>query len=286
MAARKPPTERQRRLGAELRTMREHAGMSINDAAVLHRTDRTTVTNIETGRFGVSTDRVRVWAANYACPDSAYVDALAEIARERRTGLINWWDEYRDILPATLLDIAELEHHAVAVRAAQVTTMPGLLQHEDYVRAVFEEAVPPLASADFERKLAFRLRRSRVIDDPRELPCTFLIHEAALRMRFGGVKVVKAQLAHLLEQSEKANVTLRVVPFEAGGFPPAAGSTQYVQGPVPQLDTVQSDAPAGVSFLYAESQLANYRVLMDRMERRALAPEPSCDFIRELARQL
>ncbi|WP_156725677.1 helix-turn-helix domain-containing protein [Streptomyces apocyni] len=286
MAARKPPTERQRRLGAELRTMREHAGLSINDAAVMHGTDRTSVTNVETGRAGVSTDRVRVWAANYSCADSAYIDALAGMARERRAGNTNWWDEYRGTLPAVLLDIAELEYHAVAIRAAQLTNMPGLLQHEDYVRAVFEEAVVPLAPADFERKLAFRLRRSEVIEGPRALPCTFLVHEAALRMRFGGLKVVRTQLAYLLEQSERENVTLRVLPFEAGGTPLAAGSTQYVRGPVPRLDTVQSDTPVGVSFQSAEAHLANYRVLLDRMEKRALAPKPSRDFIRELARQL
>ncbi|PGH49579.1 Scr1 family TA system antitoxin-like transcriptional regulator [Streptomyces sp. Ru87] len=285
MPVRKPPTERQRRLGAELRKMRERVGLTLTQAAVMHRTDRTTVSNIESGRFGVSSDRVRVWAANYSCHDARYIDALAEMARERRSPVPNWWDEYRDMLTATALDLAELEHHAAALRTAQISHMPGLLQHEDYARAVFQEAVPPLAPDDFERKLAFRLRRSAVLDNPRPPECTFIIHEAALHMQFGGRKVVRTQLDHLVEQSERESVTIRVLPFAVGGFPAAASSTLYACGPVAQLDTVQTDAPGGSSFLNAETHLANYRAVLDRMEERALGPTRSRDFIRDVARR-
>lgn len=97
MPVRKPPTERQRRPGAELRKMREHIGMFINEAAALHRTDRTVVSNTESARSGVSSDRVRVWAANHRCPDAKYIDAPAEMARGRGP---HWWDEYRGMLPA------------------------------------------------------------------------------------------------------------------------------------------------------------------------------------------
>lgn len=286
MAARKPPSERQRRLGAELRKMREHVGLSLTEAAELHRTDRTTVSNIESGRFGVSADRVRVWAANYTCPERDYVDALAEMARERRAAHVNWWDEYRDWLVASMLDLAELEHHTVALRAAQITHFPGLLQHEDYARAVFEEAVPPLAPDDCERKLAFRLQRSQVLDRDSPPECTFIIHEAALHMRFAERQVIKAQLDHLLQQSERENVTVRVLPFAAGGFPTAGGSTVYVRGPVAQLDTVQTDTPLGSSFLHAATHLANYRAVLDRMELRSLDPGRSRDLIRDMAKQL
>lgn len=282
MAARKPPTERQRRLGAELRKMRERVGLSLTEAAALHHTDRTTVSNTETGRFGVSADRVRVWAANYSCHESEYVEALVGIARERRSAVANWWEAYRDQLVAPALDLAELEHHAVAIRAVQITHMPGLLQHEDYSRAVFREEVPPLASDDFERRLEFRLRRRAVLDRPNAPRCTFIIHEAALHMRFGGQNVVRSQLDHLLEQSERENVTVRILPFSVGGFPAAASSTLYACGPVMQLDTVQTDTPVGSSFLNAETHLANYRAVLDRMEKLVLSPAHSRDFIRDM----
>lgn len=283
MATKKPLTERQRRLGAELRKMRERAGLSLTEAAAVHRTDKTIMSNTESGRFGVSSDRVRVWAANYQCPDAKYVDALVDMARERRAAPTHWWDDYRDVLAAGALDLAEMEHHAVALTSVQATHIPGLLQHEDYARAVFGQSVPPLDPDDYERKLSYRLRRSVVLD---RAPCTFIVHEAALRMRFGGTSATRAQLKHLLKQSERENVTIHVLPFEAGEFPSAGGAAHFAHGPVAPLDTVQKDTPMGPSFLHSEAQLINYRAVLERMQGRALAPGRSLDFIRTVAQDL
>ncbi|MCX5376720.1 Scr1 family TA system antitoxin-like transcriptional regulator [Streptomyces sp. NBC_00091] len=283
MPPRKAPTARQRRLGSELRKIREHAGISLTDAAAQLSTDRTTMSSIESGRFGVSSERVRTWASHYACPDANYVDALAAIAAERGRG---WWDDYRDDLSAGALDLSELEHHAVAIRAVQIMHMPGLLQTEDYARAVFEEAVPALRPVDLRRRLSHRMRRRDVLDRADAPAFTFLIHEAALRMRFGDRKITSNQLDYLLKQSERDNVTVRVIPFEVGGFPNAGSSTLYAHGPVPQLDTVQTDTPTGPAFLDAETRLANYRAVLDRTEERAYDPERSRDFIREMAQQV
>jgi hypothetical protein len=280
---RKPSTERQRRLGAELRRMREHIGMTINEAASLHRTDRTTVSNTESARSGVSSDRVRVWAANYRCPDAEYVDALVEMARERGP---YWWDEYRDSLPAGLLDIAEMEHYASALRSAQIMHMPGLLQLPDYMRGIFAEAVPVMSSADVERHVAFRAKRAQLLDRSDPPACEFLIHEAALQMRFGDRSVLLRQIEHLLKQSERTNVTLRVVPFSAGGFANAGSSTLYACGPVPELDAVQIDVPTGVTFLHAVTHLVNYRAVLDRMRERALEPDETLDFIHHVAHEI
>ncbi|MFD0072964.1 Scr1 family TA system antitoxin-like transcriptional regulator [Streptomyces sp. NPDC127166] len=283
MAARKPSTERQRRVGAELRRMREHIGMTINEAAAVHRTDRTTVSNTESARSGVSSDRVRVWAANYRCPEAGYVEALAEMARERG---VNWWDEFRSTLPAGLLDIAEMEHHAAALRSAQIMHLPGVLQTPDYMRGIFAEAVPAMDPADLDRHVDFRFRRAALLDRPEPPPCEFLIHETALRMSFGGRKALRGQLDHLLEQAERPGLAVRVVPFSAGGFANAGSSTLYACGPVPQLDTVQIDVPTGVTFLHAETYLVNYRAVLDRMRARALDPAASLDFVRQVVMEI
>ncbi|MET8754844.1 Scr1 family TA system antitoxin-like transcriptional regulator [Streptomyces sp. NPDC004667] len=283
MPPRKAPTARQRRLGSELRKIREHAGISLTDAAAQLSTDRTTMSSIESGRFGVSSERVRTWAGHYGCPDSDYVEALAAIADERGRG---WWDDYRDDLSAGALDLSELEHHAIAIRAVQIMHMPGLLQTEDYAHAVFEEAVPALRPPELRRRLSHRMRRRDVLDRADTPSFTFLIHEAALRMRFGSRQITANQLDYLLKQSERDNVTVRVIPFEVGGFPNAGSSTLYAHGPVPQLDTVQTDTPTGPAFLDAETRLANYRAVLDRTEERSYDPERSRDFVRGMARQV
>lgn len=283
MAPRKALTARQRRLGAELRKIREHTGLSMTEAAALLGTDRTTISNTESGRFGVSPERVRTWAGHYACPDPAYVDALAAMAAERITG---WWEDYRGDLASGALDLAELEHHAVGIRAVQIMHIPGLLQNEDYARAVFGEAVPTLSPARLRRQLSHRLKRRDVLDRETPPTCTFLIHEAALRMTYGGSKVARSQLDYLLKESERDNVTIRAIPFAAGGFPDAGSSVRYVYGTVAQLDTVQTDTATGLAFLDAETRLANYRAVLDRTEERSLDPESSRKFIRKIAQQV
>ncbi|MEU5286451.1 DUF5753 domain-containing protein [Streptomyces sp. NPDC020755] len=283
MPPRKAPTARQCRVGAELRKMRQHAGLALAEAAALLSTDRTAISNTESGRFGVSGERVRAWAGGYACPDEAYVDALAAMADERGRG---WWEEYRNDLTSGTLDLAELEHHAVGIRAVLIMYMPGLLQNEDYARAVFAQAVPELPPARRRRLLSHRLKRRDVLDRENPPACTFLIHEAALRMTYGDSGVARGQLEHLLRESERDNVTIRIVPFAAGGFPETGSSTHYVYGPVPQLDTVQTDTATGPAFLDAETRLRNYRAAMDRVEELSLDPRKSRDFIREVAQQV
>ncbi|EXU70081.1 DNA-binding protein [Streptomyces sp. PRh5] len=277
------PTARQRRLGAELRKMREHAGMNVAQAAQHLGVDRTRISNTEAGRFGVSEERVRTLAAIYSCGDRAYVDALVDMAVERVQG---WWDEYQGKLSAGALDLAELEHHAVSMRLVTTMHVPGLLQTEDYAKAVFATAVPEPTAVLLRRRLSHRLRRRDVLDRDDPPPCTFIIHEAALRVAFGGSKVARGQLEHILEASERDNVTVRVIPFSAGGFPNAGSSALYATGPVPQLDTLQLDSSGGVEFLDSETHLANYRAVLDRVEAMSLDPKDTRDLIHAVAQQL
>jgi transcriptional regulator with XRE-family HTH domain len=283
MASRTTITARQRRLGTELRRMREHAGLSIQEAADSLGTNRSHVTNMELARFGVSEERVRSLAALYTCPDSAYVDALASMTGERKPG---WWEEYRGTLAAGGLDLAELEYHASNLLVLEIMHMPGLLQTEEYARAVLSEAVPAWSPTELRRRLSHRMRRRDILDRDDPPPCTFLIHESALRMRFGAQWVLRAQLNSLLEASERKNVTIRVIPLDAGGFPIAGISVTYASGPVPQLDTVQFDTVLGPVFLDAESQLANHRAVLNRTTKSALHAKDSRDFIRAIEQDM
>ncbi|WP_277032516.1 helix-turn-helix transcriptional regulator [Actinacidiphila oryziradicis] len=280
MPPRNAPTVRQRRLGTELRRMREHAGLSIQEAADLLSINRTHITNMELARFGVSEERVRELAANYSCPDNAYVDALAAIARERKGG---WWEDYRGALASAGLDLAELEHHATSLRTVHIIHVPGLLQTEDYARAVLSEAVPQWSPTELRRRLSHRMRRRDILDRDDPPSCTFTVHEAAMRTRFGDRRVLLAQLGHLLEASERTNVSVHVIPLNASGFPVAGIALTYATGPVPRLDTVQLDAAHGSAFLDAEAQLANHRGILERTAKVALPAKESREFVHAIA---
>ncbi|MFF5131825.1 helix-turn-helix domain-containing protein [Streptomyces syringium] len=279
MPPRTTPTERQQRLGAELRKMRLAAGVSTHYAAGLLGIDRPKISNIESGVRVITPERLRTLACNYACTDERYVEALAAMAADRTRG---WWEHFRGVLPAGLLDIAELEWHAVRVRTSQVMHLPGLLQTEDYARAIFGAVLPAMPRLEVELHVAHRLQRQQVFERVRPLDYVGYIHEAALRMQFGGRKVMREQLDHLLLMSERESLELRVLPVETGAFPGAGHAMLYAEGPVPQLDSVQLDSAGGPCFLYAESQLARYRAHLAWMEQAALDPKQSRDFIRDI----
>ncbi|MCC3774451.1 Scr1 family TA system antitoxin-like transcriptional regulator [Streptomyces sp. UNOB3_S3] len=283
MPPRKTPTERQKRLGAELRKMRMAAGLSTDYAAGLLGIDRTKISNIESGVRVITPDRLRTLVCNYACSDQDYMAALEAMAADRERG---WWERFRGALPAGLLDIAELEWHAARVRTSQVMHLPGLLQTEEYARAIFEAVLPRLPRLEVELRVAHRMERQQIFQRDKPLEYVGYIHEAALRMQFGGKKVAKDQLNYLLSASERDDTVLRVLPVEAGALPGAGHATLYAEGPVPQLDTVQLDQAHGPEFLYAEAQLAKCRAHLDWMDGAALTPARSRDFIRRITRDL
>ncbi|MBN0045314.1 helix-turn-helix transcriptional regulator [Streptomyces actuosus] len=283
MAARTSPTERQKRLGAELRKMRTAAGMTGEHAAGLLGVDRGKISNIESGARAISAERLRILARNCDCDDEAYVDALVGMARPARDG---WWERYRGSLPAGLLDVAELEHHAVRIRSVHFVHMPGLLQTSDHAQAVFKAALPPLPDHEVALRLAHRLERQRVLEGDEPTAYVGMVHEAALRMSFGGRKVARGQLEQLLGMTRRPHVTVRVIPFDAGSFPGAGQTVVHAEGPMPRLDTVQIDSAHGPEFLHQEAQLSTYRAQLDWMEQRALSPEESRDVIHNIAGRL
>jgi transcriptional regulator with XRE-family HTH domain len=278
-----PTTLRQQRLGAELRKLRERAGLTSTAAAALLGSPQARISNIEAGRYAVSADRVRTLARNYSCADDAYVDALTAMTGGRKRG---WWEEYRDTLPSGLLDLAELEHHATAIEVAVTVHMPGLLQTPEHARATMREAVPPLRPHEIEHRVSYRVKRQAVLFGDPPTPLIAVIHEAALHMGFGGPEVSRAQLAHLLEMSDQPTITVLVIPFGQTGFPASGQPITYALGPVPQLDTVVLDTDHGCEFLDAEAQLHRYRSVLDRMRSRALSEPASRDLIQHIAQDL
>lgn len=283
MPPRNAPTARQQRFGAELRRLRERAGISSTDAAAMLGVQQSRISNIEAGRIGLSPERIRTLACNYECADGALIDALVDMAGGRSR---NWWDEYRGVLPDRFLDLVEMEHHAVRLRTAQTAHLPGLLHTIDHARVVFSQGVPPLPPHEIEHRVSHRIKRQEIFHRDVPTPYTAIVHEAALRMQFGGPTVTKAQLEHLVTMSRSDNITVLVIPFAAGAFPGAGQSFGYAHGPVPQLDTVQVDASHGSELLWAEAQLEKYRGLLDRMEMTALDENESRGFIQKIADEL
>ncbi|MCS0605013.1 helix-turn-helix transcriptional regulator [Streptomyces sp. LP11] len=278
MALRSEPTARQLRLAVELRRLREAAGITGRQAAALLGVTPPVISQIESGIAGLSEERLRRLASHYACADEEFIDALVGMATDRTRG---WWEEYRGSLPTSFLDLAELEHNAAYLREVAILHVPGLLQTEEYARALFSSRVPELTTEELELRVRHRMQRQQF-----SVPYELLIHEAALRIRVGDRAASRVQLVRLLELSEADHITLSVIPFDLDGFTRASSTMTYVGGFLPKLDTVVRDAPHGAVLIDAEAQLNAYRTRFRKVEAVALEPDRSRDFIHMLAQEL
>ncbi|WP_215455966.1 helix-turn-helix transcriptional regulator [Streptomyces sp. ATCC 21386] len=283
MATRRNPTARQVRLGTELRRMRDAAGLKATQAAALLGTSSAQISQIESGIAGVSEERLRRLAAHYACTDHELIDALVALATDRTQG---WWEKYRGLLATAFLDLAELEHHATYRHNVEFLHIPGLLQTEEYSRAIFSYRVPELPYSELELRVRHRMDRKVAIEGPNPVPYTAVIHESALRIRVGDRAAARTQLTRVLEHSEADHITIRVIPFDLDGFAGATSGMTYAGGPVPKLDTALRDTPHGTAFIDAEAQLGALRTIFRKVEAVALEPERSRDFIHKLMKEL
>ncbi|MFJ5883016.1 helix-turn-helix domain-containing protein [Kitasatospora cineracea] len=282
MPPRMSPTVRQQRLGIELRKMRTQADMTPRAMAAELGTDLPKISQMESGKAGISAERLRSWAAASKCDNPELVDALVAMAQDRGR---HWWDEYRGKLSTGFLDTAEMEWHSTGSVSWATTYIPGLLQTTAYASAVFARVRPPLPRHEIDIRTAFRIQRQS-LGVGGEKPCTAFIHEAALRMQFGGASVLLVQLDSLLEDSERPNVVVRAIPFEVDTFPGAGENFRLIAGTVPGLDTVQIDLTWETQFIHTEAELNTYRKMITEVGEVALSPQESRDFIRRIAREL
>lgn len=283
MPARNHPTARQVRLGMELRKLREAVGMSGTEAAAFLGGERSQISHIEAGRWGVSGQRVRRLAGHYSVTDAELIDALVAQAEERGKG---WWEEYRGALPPSLLDLSELEHRATYLRSVEMLAVPGILQTEEYARAIFASGVPGIADAELDVRISHRMARRCIFDGNSPSKFEAVIHEAALRIRYGDRKTTRAQLEWLLEVCELPCIAVRIVPFDIDAFIGSAPSMLYAGGAVRQLDTVHVDAADAGIFVDAVPLLERYRTLFGMIESVSLGAAESREFIRRIMREM
>ncbi|MFJ6776529.1 helix-turn-helix domain-containing protein [Kitasatospora sp. NPDC091257] len=284
MPGRQNPTFRQRRLGAELRKMREQAGLGGSELARALGVSPAQVTQMENGKTSVNADRLRTVAAACKCDDQSLIDALGSIIASRQKG---WWEKYRHHIPDLFLESAEHEDFAAkTIRVWAATFIPGIVQTNDYTRGIFGRRIPRLSDDELDLHAAFRSeRRSRILQpSPRNLE--FYIHESTLLTRFGGTDVLREQLHSLIDDSLRGDMSIRVIPFTAHTYPGPIESLIYSFGDVPQLDTVEMESSRGPLFFDASTELESYRAIFDRIEKAALNDEDSREIIHRTAKNL
>lgn len=267
MPPRTSPSERQRRLGAELRKLRAQAGMSGDEAGALLSAERTRISHIEAGRVDVPRNGLYKLLRAYGCPDGPYFEGLMSMAMERGKG---WWDEFRDVMDRNALDLAELESRCSGIQIHEPLFIPGMFQTEDYAREVM--LATGASQEHLDRYVAFRLSRQRVLTASAPVRYHAVVYEGALRVKVGGNSIMRRQLLRLIEVARLPNVTLQIFPFERGAY--AAFSRPFIlfTAATTELNSLYLERPLNTAFLGDGGHIDEYGKMFERLTELALDP--------------
>ncbi|MBO0652895.1 helix-turn-helix domain-containing protein [Streptomyces triculaminicus] len=265
MPPRSAPSERQRRLGAELRKLRTRARLSGDDVAALLQADRSRVSHIEAGRVDVPRNGLYKLLHAYGCERGPLFEALMNMAHDRGKG---WWDAYRDVMEQRALDLAELEARTTSVRIHEPSVIPGMLQTKEYARAVISNVAHDHEHLD--RWVDFRLARQAVMSGLERYHA--VIHESALRTRVGDAKTMRKQLLRLIEVARLPHVTVQIFPFEMGPYSSHMRSFVLFGGSTPELDTLYREHPTNADFIGDSNRIGEYVRMFERLASLALEP--------------
>ena len=229
------PTVQRLVLGGHLRRLREQADMTTERAAASIRGSHSKISRMEHGRVGFKERDIADLLTLYGMVDGAEREALLNLAREASTP--GWWQAYSDILPHWVEPYFGLEAAASFIREFELQFVPGILQIEEYARAVIRLGNLP-SEDEVIRRAQARISRQEILrraDPPR---IWAVLDEGALRRHIGGRDVMKAQLRHLIEMCDHPNVTLQILPFSAGAHRAMGGPFTILRYTEPDLRDV------------------------------------------------
>jgi transcriptional regulator with XRE-family HTH domain len=266
------PTGRRRRLGAELRRLREEAGLTIDQVAEALECSQSKVSRIETGQVSATPRDVRDMLALYRVSE-AQREAMVQIAREARQP--GWWQKFVDV-PDGVPAYVGLETAATSIDIYMSVIVPALRQTADYARAVIGAVRPDLPGAEIDRRVELRLRRQALLDQDSPPALRVLLDDTVLRRPVGGEKVMAAQRRRLLEDAARPAVTLQVLLTEAGVHAGMDGPFTIFGFPAPaERDVVALDSAADALYLEGAEDVARYRRVFALLLPAALTPEAS-----------
>ncbi|MFG1942305.1 helix-turn-helix domain-containing protein [Nonomuraea sp. NPDC048826] len=269
------PTLRQRQLATRLRELRHGSGLSIAEVAGALLCSPAKISRIETAQRRVSLRDVRDLCRLYRVENSSELMALAKDAREQ-----GWWQDGEDV---DFRPVPGLENDAIRISEYETTTIPGLLQTEEYAQAVIHGSLPQIDPIVLQERVAYRMKRQDVLRKKQPPRYWVLLDESALHRHIGGLQVMAEQLEKVVHMAGEPHITVQVVPFKVGAhmaldsafmlleFDPSAGVA----------DTVYMDTLAGQIFQEKPAQLARFREVLNQLRAVALSPRDSIALIRE-----
>ena len=259
------PTVLRMVLGKRLRDLRRKAGLSFEEAARALDVTHATIRRIEKAEVGLKIPYVEKLLHTYGLTDPAEVEAFLVLARQaNRPG---WWHRFRDVLPDWFSVFVSLESEASLIRAYEPHYVPGLLQTEDYTRAVLRAGMPSATDQEIERGVALRMERQQILYRGEDAPLLWVVvDETVFRRTIGGRDVMRRQVQRLREATALPNVRLQIMPFSAGPHPAMYGPFHLFRFPLRELpDIAYSESLVGAVYFDQRDDVAAFLEALDRM---------------------
>jgi transcriptional regulator with XRE-family HTH domain len=273
---------RRRQLMTELRRLRDAAGLTQDDVAGQLDWHPTKVMRIETGRTAPHPNDVRVMLALFGITSPEQVAALVKLAQDARQR--GWWYSYRDVLLNRYEFFIGLETEASSIRNFELAMVPGLLQTEDYARALISGGPMELDATEVERRVEVRLTRQQALDREERPQLWVIVDEAAIRRTVGGPAVMRGQLEALAEMSGHARTTIQVVPYSAGAHPGQLGPFVILGFPEPaEPEVVTMETVGGNLYVDKPEEVRLYTTAFDHLRAVALSPGDTRAMLRAAA---
>jgi transcriptional regulator with XRE-family HTH domain len=278
MARGQGPTVRRRRLASELRRLREAAELTIDEVGEKLECSASKISRIETGHVGVTPRDARDMLELYGIMGDEQ-DALVQLAREARKR--GWWYPYNELFTGSFVG---LETDAKTLRAYQALLVPGLLQTERYARTVIRAMRPDADEVEIKRRVAARMARQQLLNEPSPPEYWAVMDEAVLRRVVDGPEVMAEQLYRMMTVGRMPNVTIQVVPFSAGAHPGMEGPFLILGFPEQaDPDVVYVDSTASGIYLENTPDVRRYSMMFDHLRAVALKPDDSLALVEEAA---
>ncbi|MFE6622492.1 helix-turn-helix domain-containing protein [Streptomyces sp. NPDC057740] len=282
MSERRPaPTVGQVVLGKRLQELREAANLGREEAARVLRVAPATVRRMETAEVALKIPYVQVLLETYGVPED---EATAFVTLAEEANQPGWWQRFHDVLPDWFSLYVSLEGAARIVRSYEPHFVPGLLQTEDYARAVLEAGtIGQTGPETIERHVSLRMERQRLLERP-DPPHLWVIMEETVLRRPVSVRdeVMRGQVDKLLEFAERDRVTLQIAEFAAGPHPGTYAPFSLFRFAEPELpDMVYTEYLTGALYLDSRTEVATHLEVLDHMSTAAASAERTKKILRE-----
>jgi hypothetical protein len=264
------PTARRIVLGSQLRRLREAAEISRGEAGYHIRGSESKISRMELGRVGFKERDIADLLSMYGVTDPAMIEEFLTMVKESNNP--GWWQRYGEVIPNWLTDFVGLEESASRIQTYELQFVPGLMQTEEYIRAIVSHGRPDVRTPDIDRRVKLRLDRQKVLHRADAPKLWAVVDESVLHRPIGGTRVLRGQIEYLLEITRLSNITLQVVPYGLSGYAAegAFAMLRFAESELPDL--VYIEHLTGALYLDKRDEIEKYSRVIDRLSVDAETP--------------